>query len=616
MTVREAIERAADEVTARKVGPLPVTREGRRSRAVERPTKDVDGQPKKYPKNVSPADREVLRLALYELAAASGRGIDTLRGADDEWAWFETRRQQETDVAKRKEINPRTVPSRVRAWRHLLAENTVVAAGNYTIEIDAAYRDVLTAGKRRPERVLDLSIRVRKADGEIVVGARDEGERRVERLERKNSDSERAYLLQECAELITTEGLDTAEIDLASLRGLRDNLVAAAERRKKIKVIASATGFVILVGCAALLQYILKPGTIHIQDVKGSMFRDDLGRPHPSYVVTWTSTFKAPCSAFQILRDGVEVTASKHVFLMPGTNDCAFEDRSPPLADPTHVREVHYRVAYGTGLRRSTSPAARSCDECINEVFSMVARGFPIAEYEAEQASVDGKVTMVGLDTPFDLTFVDVSHANKQIDVRQHPEVLSDLQVECDFGDGTPATTLPVGAIRHVYNTPGQFTAMFTPLGVQMNPVKMRVTVSERGDRVGGETAKRLIRTVPDNGELVVWLTTAESPTKNVVHARRGEKVTLFCGVSDDVREKLSTAGGGYAFTWFEAPPEQYVFNAQDAEAKRIPAVWRQNAYLMVSHTWMTAGTRTLLITAADSKGKELARYLAEVEVH
>jgi hypothetical protein len=342
-------------VAARKVGPLPVTRPGRRPRKTERPTKDADGQPKQYPKKVSPADREVLRLALLEIAAVCGEGIDTLRGIDEEWAWFETRRTG-------KGVQPETVPSRLRAWQHLLGTEPAFTFGPYTVTIDPTYREVRQDGKNRAERVLDVSVIVHDTAEAIVPGSDNPAERTATRLERKHNETERAYLAAECAQRIAELGLSADEIDTDALRELHDNLTEAAAKRKKIKVAATGTGFAILiVGCFALLQYVLKRDTIRIVDVGGGLRRDHAGRPHPTYVVKWTSMLKQPCTAFHILRDGVDVTTKQDIFTMPGKTTCAFEDRSPTARTSARSTTASRSEADDPALRvRPPDPATNA----------------------------------------------------------------------------------------------------------------------------------------------------------------------------------------------------------------------------------------------------------------
>jgi hypothetical protein len=85
------------------------------------------------------------------------------------------------------------------------------------------------------------------------------------------------------------------------------------------------------------------------------------------------------------------------------------------------------------------------------------------------------------------------------------------------------------------------FHARFVPIGVHTQPVEITVCVAAQGDRLGEQRAKRLVSTVPDNGELLVAIRTADSgdAPKNVIHARRGERVTIFFMVPDDVRNRL-----------------------------------------------------------------------------
>jgi hypothetical protein len=605
MTLQEAIEAAAALIEKRSVSPFPITGTGARVRKVERSSSDADGNPKQYPKRVSDADRALLRFGLLEIAAYADEGVDTVRGSNEDWAWLERRRTG-------KKIATTTIPLRLRSWLHLLGDSPSVRVDEYEIRVLAEYRKVPGA-RRQPERVIDLSVVV-SVNGKVVLGAEDVERRSVTRLERENNETERAYLMDSCAEQIVELGLAEAHLDLDTLRALDQNLAEAAEKRKKVKVIATATSLVIIISCAALVRYFLKPDAIIISGVSSGYQRDSLGKPHPTYNVMWSSTLHANCAEYRILRDGADITATSHAAKMPGTETCIFEDPSPPMIDSARVREVYYRVVLGEGQSRITSGASKSCAACTNDWLSLVAKGVPIAEFNATPEDLDAKVAVIGHETIFDVTFVDRARANTEVDARGHAESPETEMVVSDFGDGSAKATLPVRALRHVYTKEGLYRAVFTPVGLDAPSVAMKVRVSARGDRLGTRRAEQLVATVPDNGQLIVKLERPGPRARNIVHAQRGKRVQFFCGLDPALRRQLEEEQA-FVAAWFDLQPKDRV-DLASAELRQLRGQIPAGTYIIEEHRWTSAGSRQVIIAATTKDRRVIAQYDALVIVH
>jgi hypothetical protein len=605
MTLQEAIEAAAALFETRSAPPFPITGTGGRFRKVARSSHDADGNPKQYPKKVSDADRTLLRFGLLEIAARVGEGVDTLRGSNEDWAWFERRRTG-------KKVAPTTIPLRLRSWLHLVGDDPMVRVDDHEIRVIAEYRKVL-GPRRRPERVLDLSVVV-SVNGTVVLGAENAKRRSVARLERENNETERAYLIDSCAKQIAELGLTEAQLDLDTLRALDQNLADATKKRKKVNVIATATSLVIIISCAALVRYFLKPDTIMISGVSAGFQRDSLGKPHPTYNVTWSSTLDVPCEEYRILRDGIDITAAGHAVHMPGTSACIFEDASIPMIDSARVREVYYRIAFGQGRSRITSGASKSCAACTNDWLRLVAAGVPIAEFQATPEDLDAKIAVIGHETIFDVSFVDRARANTEVDARGHAESPASVLVVSDFGDGSPKATLPAHALRHVYTKEGLYHAVFTPVELDASSVAMNVRVSARGDRLGARTADQLVATVPDNGQLIVKMERPGPRPKNVVHAQHGQRVQFFCGLDPALRRQLEKEQA-FVAAWFDLQPKDRLDPA-NAKLRQLHGQIPDGTYIVEEHTWTSTGSRHVIIAATNKEGILIAQYDAQVIVH
>jgi len=605
MTLQEAIEAAATVFEKRSVPPFPITGTSGRFRKVARSSHDPDGNPKQYPKKVSDADRALLRFGLLEIAARVGEGVDTIRGLSEDWSWLERRRTG-------RRVAPTTIPLRLRSWLHLLGDDPMVRVDEYEIRLIAEYRRV-PGPRRRPERVLDLSVVV-SLNGRIVLGAEDLERRSVARLERENNETERACLIDSCAKQIAELGLTEAQLDLDTLRALDQNLADAAGKRTKMKVIATATSLVIIISCAALVRYFLKPDIITISGVSAGFQRDSLGKPHPTYNVTWSSTLHAECAEYRILRDGTDITAAGHAVHMPGTSACIFEDAAIPMIDSAHMREVYYRIAFGQGRSRITSGASKSCAACTNDWLSLVAAGVPIAEFQATPEDLDAKIAVIGHETIFDVSFVDRARANTEVDARGHAESPESVLVVSDFGDGSPRATLPVRALRHVYTKEGLYRAVFTPVGLSAPSVATNVRVSARGDRLGTRMAEQLVATVPDNGQLIVKLERPGPRAKNIVHAQHGQRVQFFCDLDPALHRQLE-AEKAFLAAWFDLQPKDRL-DLANAELRQLHRQIPDGRYIVEEHTWTSAGLRLVIIAVTDKEGILIAQYDAQVIVH
>lgn len=389
----------------------------------------------------------------------------------------------------------------------------------------------LTGGRRRVTAVIQV-VQRGKSVAFIASITIDEEEIKVDpwsaqarsRLQAVASSSPRAVLVE-----WFTKFLDT--IPLGRLRAAAD----AVRERKPLGIVVG----ILFIGCsfAAVHYYRATHHLNFVREPSAGVYYDATHAPTPTYLFCWASQGNERAGAFQVLRDGSDVTSSGRLWQeqSSGKVTYCYEDRTVGLG-ASHV----YRVALGSGLRRKISGPVDACSSCALEYDALLNKGYPLAVRSMRTTTATNLPALAFINEPrtFVVPFARRDQEGRHVDPASLNDAPANGPIRADYGDGTRATQRYHDLV-HTFSKLGPHLVTFTGEGIFAgNSAQFLVEVIER-KAVSDEL---VYRAPPDRPVLIHWEDIGSKPV--TVYTKAGRRDEYQFTMPHDVQSLLNSTGG------------------------------------------------------------------------